>query len=41
MLPTTKHPIKGKKENAECFKKSFTTVFKILLYDECYENVYT
>jgi hypothetical protein len=24
-----------------CFKKNFTLVFQMLLYGECYENVYT
>jgi hypothetical protein len=27
--------------NEECFKKSFTIVFQMLLRGECYENVYT
>jgi hypothetical protein len=27
--------------NVECFKKSFTMVFQMLLCGECYENVYT
>jgi hypothetical protein len=26
--------------NAECFTKSFTMVFQMLLCGECYENVY-
>jgi hypothetical protein len=26
---------------AGCFENSFTTVFQMLLYGECYENIYT
>jgi hypothetical protein len=31
----------GNAGNAGCFKKSFTSVFQMLLCGECYGNVYT
>jgi hypothetical protein len=27
--------------NIACFKKSFTMLFLMLIYDECYKNIYT
>jgi hypothetical protein len=29
------------KKNTRCLKKSFTMICHMLLYGECYENVYT
>jgi hypothetical protein len=28
-------------DNVECLKNSFTIVFQMLLFGECYENAYT
>jgi hypothetical protein len=37
----TIHIVPSQSLSTECFKEKFTMIFKMLLCDECYENVYS